>query len=198
MHRCRHKIAKLTRPLNLAEHPLYKRPDPPHLEPPVDLTGRSGFFKYHHAMGWPDSAVPAEMSNIPRWIVPFAFYFDLLKRCIDCGRDFVFFAKEQRYWFETLKIPLEADAIRCVSCRRTARSRNRDYKRYSHLAASPVLDDAELEELTGLFLTLWKDRTITDRHKLARLAGRTRRQLPDSPKTGELLALHELVNRCQG
>ncbi|QDV31358.1 hypothetical protein Spb1_33020 [Planctopirus ephydatiae] len=24
-------------------------------------------------------------------------------RCVDCGRDFVFFAREQQHWFETLK-----------------------------------------------------------------------------------------------
>ena len=52
-----------------------------------------------------------------------------------CHRPFIFFAKEQRYWFETLRFLVDADCVHCPDCRRESRTVQRRLRRYSDLFA---------------------------------------------------------------
>lgn len=54
--------------------------------------------------------------------VPKYFYVNESKTCVQCGRDFVFDAHEQKYWYETLKFYITARAVRCRDCRRRRRT----------------------------------------------------------------------------
>jgi hypothetical protein len=53
---------------------------------------------------------------------PKYFYVNESKTCVQCGRDFVFGAQEQKYWYETLKFYITASAVRCRDCRRRRRT----------------------------------------------------------------------------
>jgi len=53
---------------------------------------------------------------------PKYYYVDIDKTCVQCGKEFIFSAKEQKYWYETLKFHFASEAIRCVACRRQRRS----------------------------------------------------------------------------
>ncbi len=53
---------------------------------------------------------------------PRYFYVDVGKNCVQCGQDFLFSAKEQKYWYESLKFHFDSVAIRCPKCRRRQRS----------------------------------------------------------------------------
>jgi len=53
--------------------------------------------------------------------VPRYFYVDLAQSCRSCGSPFVFSAREQRHWYETLGFRLDASAVRCLPCRRAFR-----------------------------------------------------------------------------
>ncbi len=53
--------------------------------------------------------------------VPRYFYVDLDRSCRDCGAPFVFSAREQKHWYETLGFRLDASAVRCLPCRRAFR-----------------------------------------------------------------------------
>jgi tetratricopeptide (TPR) repeat protein len=57
------------------------------------------------------------MCHKPRY-----FYVNVQKTCIQCGQDFIFSAKEQKYWYESLKFHFDSFAIRCPKCRRRRRS----------------------------------------------------------------------------
>lgn len=57
------------------------------------------------------------MCHVPRY-----FYINQDKTCVQCGKDFVFSAKEQKYWYESLKFHFDSTAIRCPKCRRTQRN----------------------------------------------------------------------------
>ena len=81
-------------------------------------------------------------------------YLDLDKRCSDCHRRFIFFAVEQQYWYETLKLPLYADCVRCVPCRKKKRGSWRQLARYRELTQRPNRNDDELLELIDLYLAL--------------------------------------------
>ncbi len=54
--------------------------------------------------------------------VPRYFYVDLDRTCRDCGERFVFSAREQKLWYETLGFRLDATAVRCLPCRRRFRA----------------------------------------------------------------------------
>ncbi len=51
-----------------------------------------------------------------------AFYVDEARTCVQCGEDFVFYAQEQKYWYETLAFHLDSQCIRCLACRKLRRS----------------------------------------------------------------------------
>lgn len=53
--------------------------------------------------------------------VPRYFYVDADRICRDCGAPFVFSAREQKHWYETLGLRLDANAVRCLPCRRAFR-----------------------------------------------------------------------------
>ena len=57
------------------------------------------------------------MCDIPRY-----FYVDEERTCVQCGERFVFGAKEQKFWYETLKFNYASTAIRCRRCRRERRT----------------------------------------------------------------------------
>ncbi len=57
------------------------------------------------------------MCHTPRY-----YFEDIPRTCVQCGEDFIFGAKEQKYWYETLKFHFASEAIRCPKCRRLKRS----------------------------------------------------------------------------
>ncbi len=54
--------------------------------------------------------------------VPMYFYIDEERTCVQCRSKFTFYAKEQKYWYETLGFNLASMAIRCLRCRRERRT----------------------------------------------------------------------------
>ncbi len=56
--------------------------------------------------------------------IPCYFYVDQPRRCVTCGRDFVFSGSEQKHWYEVLKFHYDSVAIRCLDCRRKLRGEN--------------------------------------------------------------------------
>jgi hypothetical protein len=53
---------------------------------------------------------------------PMLWYEDKEIRCVQCGEEFTFWAKEQQYWYETLHFNHASHAIRCLECRKQRRS----------------------------------------------------------------------------
>lgn len=71
----------------------------------------------------PKDAIPADWSKHKphNSYGPLFWYEDQSKKCIDCGREYVFSKEEQKHWYEELKIPIYAEANRCKECRATIR-----------------------------------------------------------------------------
>jgi hypothetical protein len=53
---------------------------------------------------------------------PKYFYLDEERSCIQCGRQFLFRAAEQKFWYETRRFNFCSVPIRCPACRRQRRS----------------------------------------------------------------------------
>ena len=81
-------------------------------------------------------------------------YWDKRRICADCGRPFLFFAEEQKYWYETLGFSIHTDCGRCVPCRRTRHRREALCAQYAELSHIAQPTDAQLRALldTGIEL----------------------------------------------
>ena len=73
----------------------------------------------------PIGAVPGNVALqefCPLCHVPHYFYVNEQRRCVQCGEEFIFSAKEQKFWYETLKFNFHSQATRCLDCRKKKRN----------------------------------------------------------------------------
>ena len=88
-------------------------------------------------------------------------YFDLDKTCVDCKRPFLFFAEEQRYWFEELGFPLCARCLRCFDCRKQVRDIELLRKEYERLLHIEPRNQAQNLAMADICLALIEAGTFT-------------------------------------
>ncbi len=81
----------------------------------------------------PGTAVAADLQRQSFSPVPVLYYFDLKRICLDCKRSFIFFAEEQKYWYENLGFDMSADCVRCVDRRKNLQNVQRQRQRYEEL-----------------------------------------------------------------
>ena len=68
----------------------------------------------------PVRGVSADMSKqVPNnsWGPSITAYFDIAFRCRDCGKEEIWTAEQQKWYFEEAKGSLYATAVRCHECR---------------------------------------------------------------------------------
>jgi hypothetical protein len=132
------------------EHPRFGRyPHVTGLNPESDLTTGKPFLHWNATARIPNTAIEADLTRQSRATVPVTHYYDVSRECRDCGRPFIFFAQEQKYWYEDLGLPLEADCVRCVPCRKrehgTAAKRAR-YEELFHTVERTADENLEMAE----------------------------------------------------
>ena len=93
---------------------------------------------------FPATSLPANTKKQNFSVIPREFYIDVLKACRDCKRHFIFFAKEQRYWYEDLGFSIYSDCVRCPECRKSDRLLRRRFARYSQRVNDDNMDDVSL------------------------------------------------------
>lgn len=144
------------------EHPRYGRgPRYTGLDPHEDW-GRPGHLVY---FGWhsspetriPNTAIVADISKQAISTMGVTHYFDEVRTCGSCRKPFLFFAEEQRHWYEELGFSLEACCNRCVYCRREQQHIARDRARYEELCHVEEPSPAELVEQAECCLTLMEE-----------------------------------------
>ncbi len=186
-----HRSARtLERLANLVPHPRYGTEVVP--------SGRlgaddliSGPPEWSKDVTFPESAIPADVSKQNfSTMSHLHWYVDTLRDCRVCNRPFLFFAREQQYWYETLRFRVEADCHECVECRASLRTVQRRRKRYSELVGERELTDADMLALASDVAFLWTKGLLRDEQRLRRIRNRARRQIPGSAATR---ALDELV-----
>lgn len=125
---------------------------------------------------FPTSAILADLSEQVQATVPADFYLDSLETCRDCGRPFLFFALEQKFWYEKLKFSLDSRAVRCPLCRKSDRALRFRFHRYSTAIRKIDLSDAELALLVSDTHFLWEQGLITDIEKVQRVKNLARKR----------------------
>jgi hypothetical protein len=149
---------------------------------------RASFWGYASATIYPESAIPADASKQHYSVSPRGYYVDTLKRCRNCDRPFIFFALEQRCWFEVLRFWIDADCVLCPECLVADQQLRYRFRRYSERVARSDLSNRELASLLADALFLAKVGVIKDEQKLRRLRNVGRKRLPDSASVSALSA----------
>jgi|SRR5579862_7153654 len=101
-----------------------------------------------------NTAVKADLSRQTPATVSVTHYFDEPRVCRGCGRPFIFFAEEQKHWYEEIGFGLDSDCVRCFECRRKARGVVGLQHRYEKLLDSVVRSPRETIGLADVCLKL--------------------------------------------
>tara|TARA_R110002073_G_scaffold329790_1_gene512811 strand:- start:2788 stop:3384 length:597 start_codon:yes stop_codon:yes gene_type:complete len=123
---------------------------------PIDDLSRGIYLGWHSRADEriAETAIVANTDCQGDATVPVTHYFDLRRQCRDCGRNFIFFADEQRYWYETLHFYLGADCVRCIDCRVAERDTKRLRERYETLLNHTERSDLDALELAETAMLL--------------------------------------------
>lgn len=185
------KKKKLSQSADLVPHPRYGN------EPiPSDVKGVSteailrSHWSYRSREIFPESVLMADTSKQHFNVFPRECYVDIRKICRSCQRPFLFFAAEQKHWFEVLQFYVDADCVHCPECRVQRIAAKRACQRYSSLIllAKPTPD--ELQQLVDAAVLLHAQGTLKSRDRLGQLKNAALRLIPDYPGT---LALVEAL-----
>lgn len=127
----------------------------------MPIVGKVRVLRSADGRGWdydptfiPELPPGAIRGNIARQVycchMPYFAYVDIRRTCVQCGEEFVFSAAEQKHWYETLQFRLDSRAVRCLGCRRSARSDKAVTARYAAAAANrDSANPADLVELAS-------------------------------------------------
>ncbi len=99
------------------------------------------YMHSNHPLQIPDGAIRGDVSKqvfCPLCHDPKYFYADETRHCVQCQRSFTFSAREQKFWYESLKFNFLSTAVRCAECRRKRRN-----ERSLHAALGIAVAQAE-------------------------------------------------------
>lgn len=154
-----------------------------------------GHWRYERDSIFPESVLRADTSKQNYSIYPREYYVDIRKQCRECERRFIFFAKEQKHWFEVLKFYVDADCVLCPECRRKSQTIRRRLKRYSDLMQKPDRSKKDYMVLVDDATYLLGERVVRDLGRLGRLKNEAMRYIPEYPGMAQL---QDMLKRVRG
>ena len=123
----------------------------------------------------------------PMCWVPKYFYTDCTKTCVQCDESFVFAAKEQKFWYETLKFNFSSVAIRCHRCRKTRRSEKALRAEIAEAKAGLARDPGDLMYLINVAAALVRYHQKTGQGNLDEAVAAARKALKKEPRASEAI-----------
>ncbi|MEL6197168.1 MAG: zinc-ribbon domain containing protein, partial [Pseudomonadota bacterium] len=118
---------------------------------------RRAYWRHASATFFPETAITANIARQNYCCMPRRVYVDIEKRCRSCGRLFLWFALEQRHWFETLGFFVDADCVHCQDCRHETHLMRQTLGEYEALKAKGTRSTAEWERLETLARALYAE-----------------------------------------
>lgn len=181
--------------IDLVQHPRFGTAiRPAGFEVDAD-TVRKSFWRYGRETIFPETAIPANLQKHNYSTIPCGWYVDVLKTCRGCRRKFIFYAVEQRHWYEVLRFKLDADCVKCPECRKTDQTLRRRFQRFSKAIQRTDLSDDELATLVLDAVFLWDNGLLSKRDKLNRLRNLSRSRIPDRSATRVIQLLTARLDR---
>ena len=123
-------------------------------------------WRYSSLRFFPESAIPADISKQNFSMFPRKLYIDIEQQCELCKRRFLFFALEQKYWFEELGLYVDAHCTLCIDCRIKDREIRNMQKLYQELVNKENRSVEETKKLRQAALELYQIGCIKDKNKI--------------------------------
>jgi hypothetical protein len=158
---------------------------------------RRGFWRLRDDTLFPETALVANTVEQNYAVYPRKYYVDVLHSCRTCHRPFIFFAKEQHYWFETLRFFVDADCVHCPDCRRKSRAVQRRLRRYSDLFAKSEATDKELMFLVDDAIYLLEHGVLKNLSNLGSVKNRAMKAISHYPGIALLAEAIETARRAR-
>lgn len=171
---------------DLVPHPRYGTTVVPSGCTATEAEVRRSFYGYSDRTIYPESAILADFSRQNYSTFPRGYYVDMLADCRTCRRPFLFFAREQKYWYEDLHFYIDTDCVHCPLCRAASHEHRDRLRRYGEHIGRDDLDAAQLVTLVGDVVFLWQAGTLHDEQKLRRLRNLAQRRIPHDPATASI------------
>jgi len=163
---------------------------------PANTPDGSVFLHWHSGpeVRVPGTAIAANTAEQCQATVHVTHYFDARRVCRQCARPFLFFAEEQKHWYEALKFPLEADCLECVPCRKAEQRLQAAQQRYASLLGNTQRSEEETLELVECGVLLVEAGVFSNK-SLPRLLGLLKAVgvAPESAHHEQALALRARV-----
>lgn len=176
-----HKKKSKKLPASLVPHPRYGDvPRPSGVKVPEDDI-RRGFWRLGSDTIYPETVLLADTNKQNYAVFPREYYVDALRTCRVCHRPFIFFALEQRYWFETLRFFVDADCVLCPACRRESRAIQRRLRRYSDLFARADASRKELMFMVDDAIYLLERGVLKNLSSVGAAKNRALKTIPEYP-----------------
>lgn len=140
------------------EHPRFGRgPRFTRLKPEGSV-----YIGWHARQGMiPNTCVKADVKKQVPATFQFTHYYDLERTCEDCKRKFIFFADEQKYWYEVLQFGLDSDCIRCTDCRKHLQGLQRTRFEYEELFKLSSRTNEQSARMAECILELIEQKVFT-------------------------------------
>lgn len=119
------------------------------------------WFKFQKEI--PGTGIVADPSKQTTSSVWKPYYFDRKAVCMACKRPFLFFAEEQRFWYEELGFNLAVQCARCVECRKKVQLVRKAQQRYEKLITQIGRSPIDQMELIECYLVLIEEGVMHQR-----------------------------------
>lgn len=129
----------------------------------------SSHWQYDKEHIFSETAIPADIEKQNYSIYPRKLYVDIEKKCIQCNRWFIFYAIEQKFWYETLGFYIDADCVKCVECRKKEQEIKHLMHTYENLSKKEKRSDEETSILKNTALELYQLGYIRDKQKINKI-----------------------------
>jgi hypothetical protein len=139
----------------------------------------------------PGTAIKANPKKQNHPTLPVSHYYDIEKICRRCKCHFIFFAEEQKYWYETLQFPLDSDCVLCTACRKTEQFLSRNCSTYERLENAKTREWKDNLKMAKSALTLVENGVFGT--KVVQKIRRLLKTVPDSEKIN--IGYEALLNR---
>lgn len=123
-------------------------------------------WRYKHVKCFFKTAIRADTEKQHYCMFPRKVYVDIEEICRNCGRPFIFFAKEQKHWFEELGFWIDAHCTKCIDCRKKEQEIKLLQKRYQALVVKQNRSPSESKDLKAVAMELFQMGFIKDVSKI--------------------------------
>ncbi len=172
-------------PNNVVDHPRYGN-QPRRNAEGVSPTAHA-CWRYTRSNCFWTTAIPADTTRQVASMWPVAFYADVIETCRNCERPFLFFAEEQKHWYEELGFGIDSWCVQCVDCRKAEQFLKRTFHRYGHITNGSDLSDDDLVQLLQDTKVLADAGMLSKVDNLRRIANLGKRRIPEHEATRALV-----------